>query len=503
MSTAAEAAKEFATGPQVIQAVHKLLESFPVVKLCEALANARPEDAEHLIAALERLTDFSEVRKDFLHGDVVGFLGQGASAADPRLRLLVAKLIGHLAKGGEAHVTGLADTGLLGLCDKLLLDEETSIGEAGAKIVLNAADASERAFKELVGTAPGDGNSLVERLDSQLAGMKDVHKIRVLSLVIELGRISESTFALFESRGSFEKVLGSFLTDDLLLKLVSVELMDALASYPAGQDFLSKRNLPEQIAQELQDPCCDDSIRLSVTRLLGLVLGRTPEAANALLTRIEAPFPQSVAGCLGSRDHAMKICALKAWADASAQLQGLEFFLKWTPLMEDIVSSVGSSQNEVSKAAMHCWSNVLQIRSLPVHPNAGGQPSPEAERQLWEIAEQYVLPLALKNLTSKPFADVRPHTYHLLAVLVRSRKAAQQSLPSEELRTLLLDFTSETNSEARVAKHELVKALVHEHGNWLGNYLDPEVEQLMQEWAKQNPHWMPERARVSVGDAGA
>merc|ERR1712173_431702 len=84
--------------------------------------------------------------------------------------------------------------------------------------------------------------------------------------------------------------------------------------------------------------------------------------------------------------------------------------------------------------------------------------------RLWDYAEKQVLPAALKCLQGKPFPETRMFTWRLLAVLSQSRNLAQRQLTSPELQELLFDFTSEQNSDARMAKHEFVAALVKWHG---------------------------------------
>ncbi|CAE8605987.1 unnamed protein product [Polarella glacialis] len=274
--------------------------------------------------------------------------------------------------------------------------------------------------------------------------------------------------------------------------------MDALGSFADGQEFLGRKGVPEKLALELNDPNCDASVRVCLTRVLAAILRRTPAAAAVLLPTQQASFPQSVAMLLDSRDHAEKLCALNSWADASTSLEGLTFFLRWAPLVQEILDLVASTQNEVSKGAMGCWATVLQDRAPP---GAIAEVGPESE--LWDIAVTRLLPMVLQNLKAKPFADVRAHTWGLLSILIRSRRSAQQTLPAQELRDLLLDFHSESASPARIAKHEFVKALVRDHAQLLGNFLDAEVDTLLQEYAKQGPHWVPRAAAVQVGDQAA
>jgi len=499
MATPAAAAKEFVSGPRVIQAARLLLDSFSVRQICEALASATSDDVEPLVLALEGLTDFDEVRPLFLEADVNAFLQQGATAADPRLRSMVAKLVCRLATHGEATLDKLLEANMLNLCEPLLLDEDTGVAEAAARAVCAAAKFS-AGRQAVIGGGSASGSSLLESFQSRLPELSDVQRIRVLALFVELGRVADEAFAALESRKALDQVLHSFLTDDLLLKLNAVELMDALGSYERGQDFLARANVPDKLAKDLADPYCDPSVRLCVTRLLGFIAGRSAASAQLLLSSHEAPFPQSIAGMLDSRDVSERLCAINAWATASLQSEGLSFFLRWTPLLQEMVSLVSATQNEVAKAAMDAWATILQDRA-PITDSI--DEAQEGPREIWTIAEQQVTPSVLKNLSVKPFPDVRPHTWRVLSVLVRSRSAAQQALQSQEVQELLLNFQSETSTDARYAKHDLVKTLLQWHSNWLSGLLDSQVFELMTQFAEQGPYWVPRAAGTAMRDEAA
>jgi len=493
MTTAAAAAREFATGPQVIQAARLLLDRFPLVALCEALSTAGEEDAGYLLTALERLAEFEEVRETLLSDEIVGFLRQGAEAPDPQVRALVSKLIARLASGSEDTAKRLADLGLLCACESLLLVEETGSAEAAAGVL--------KAAVSWPGSRPA-ALEATERLLEQLPKLDDTQRIRALSLFVELGRASEEAFAALEARGAYTQVLNAFFTDDILLKLNAVELMDSLGSYPAGQELLSRSGIPEKLVRELEDPYCDVSVRTCVIRLLGLVLRRCPDTMAVLLPNREAPLAQAVAGLLESRDPTERLAGLNAWANISRHPSGLAFFLQWEGRLQAILGHVSSTQNEVCKGAIACWAAVMEDREPP--PESASTPGLELapELELWKVAEERLLPLVLKVLEGKPFPDVRFHVWNLSALLVRSRTAAYQMVPSAQLRELLLDFSSESNSDARIAKHTFVKALL-KHEDWLRQYLDESVADMLAEYARQGPHWVPRTAKALVGDQAA
>lgn len=445
-----------------------------------------------LLTALERLSEFAELREGFYAEPVVGFLRQGAESRDPHVRAVVAKLLGRLVKeGGEAGVARLAAHGLLEASEALLLDDDTGTAEAAAAIVRDVM--RYEAWREHALAA-------VDRLRAGLRGMGDVQSIRVLHLFVEIGKGCDEAFKAMEARGAYRQVLDTFSTEDILLKMNAVELMDALASFPAGQDYIGRECVPEQLVQNLTDPMCDDSVRMCIVRLLGLVLRRSPETMPRLLPERGAPLAQHMAGMLESSgtDTTARLTALNAWANISANDPGLMFFLQWEGRLNAILSHVSSPNNEVCKGALAAWAVVLEDRPPLVPGQSAGGAGLAARAALWEVAERRLLPAVLRNLTAKPFADVRFHCWHVLALLARSRSVAQAALPSTEMQELLLDFGSETESAARIAKHAFVQALCQYNGEWLVGFLSEQVTEMLTEYAKQSPHWAPRVERATV-----
>lgn len=489
MATAVQYAKEFVEGPAVPEAVKRLLEAFPLAKLCEALGSAEAADREVLITALERLAGFDEVCSGFLGNDTTAvFLRQGARSGNPRLVSVTARLLERLASS-EAGAGVLASAGLHEELELLLLDEEIGTSEAAARSICRAATRS--ASKHVV----MGGEGLVQRLQSRLQSVPETQQIRILSLFVELGRMSD-VFPELVTSGALNSVLAAFLTDDILLKLNAVELMDALGSYQAGQEFLCKNGVPERLAADLTNPMCDDFVKLLVVRLLSLVLLRDPSLIGTLLPNQQVPFAQVLSGFLDSRNPTERLCALQAFENIAANQSGLEFFLQWPTFLRTVVSLSAAAQNDICKAAMSVWSGVLG-RHLRKDANA------TSSAEIWRIAEDQVLPSALQNLSQKPFADMRIDTWKLLAVFASSEAAARKMLVADDMREKLLDFSSDTASDAKLAKHEFVQALVQNQASWLASFLDENIEKMLVEYAKRGPFWMPQVAKAQVTDGGS
>merc|ERR1712060_643386 len=129
------------------------------------------------------------------------------------------------------------------------------------------------------------------------------------------------------------------------------------------------------------------------------------------------------------------------------------------------VAAVTATNNEACKAGMITWADVLNTRQ----PQSGAG---ALDAQIWQMAEEKVLSSAIKILATKPFPDVRACTWRLLAVFARSQNSTRKILVSDEMREKLLDFSSETASDPKIAKHEFIQSLVKCQGTWLAAFLD-------------------------------
>eukprot|EP00929_Paragymnodinium_shiwhaense_P034745 TRINITY_DN18869_c0_g1_i1.p1 TRINITY_DN18869_c0_g1~~TRINITY_DN18869_c0_g1_i1.p1 ORF type:complete len:507 (-),score=124.23 TRINITY_DN18869_c0_g1_i1:393-1913(-) len=501
----AEAAKEFVTGPRIWEAARRLLDRFPLAALCGALAEAAtPEDAQHLLDALESLCEFEQCRGSFLTDPVLaGFLKKGAGHPSENVRKSIARLLARLAHD-EVSIERLVDAGLLALCEQLIVDECTSTSEAAAK-ALSRASRFPKGRQAVFGGSVDCDDALVPRLYDRVSKLPDVQRIRLLAFFVELGRLADEDFAALEGIGAYKAVLDAFLTDDILLKLNGIELVDALGSFPTGQEYLSRNGVAHRLAAELPDPMNDDSVRVCLARLLSLVVHRVPDMCKDLLPGKDSPLAVTIAHFLDSKDVTQRLCGLNAWANISSTPAGLAFFLSWPEVTKEVVSLMSAtSQQGVDKVAMAAWTSVLDSHPWPETGIMEVDDGAPGTLQLWELAEQQVLPLALKNLVLKAFPEVRVFTWKLLAAMVRSRSMTQKQLTSTEMRDTLFDFSSESQAEARISKYEFVTALLKYQGQWLGGFLDENLDAVLLEYSQKGPHWMPAgQAAVRVGDTGA
>merc|ERR1712032_883739 len=159
---------------------------------------------------------------------------------------------------------------------------------------------------------------------------------------------------------------------------------DSLGSYQAGQQLLGQQGIPEKLVQDLSDPCCDPSVRLCVTRLLGFVLVRVPAAVGTLLPNRQSALAQSVVGYLESRDVSERLCGIITFGNISTYSQGLSLFLQWPEVLDIVISMVSSAQADICKNAIATWAMLLNTRSLPTEGAAQ-----DLDLQCWRLAQEW------------------------------------------------------------------------------------------------------------------
>ena len=76
-------------------------------------------------------------------------------------------------------------------------------------------------------------------------------------------------------------------------------------------------------------------------------------------------------------------------------------------------------------------------------------------------------------------------------------------MATEDICDLLLDFTSESAYDARIAKHECVQTLWVNHGVLLVDVLSEEEVDCLQDYAAQGPCFVPNLATMEIDREGS
>mmetsp|Transcript_2996 Transcript_2996/g.6129 ORF Transcript_2996/g.6129 Transcript_2996/m.6129 type:complete len:532 (+) Transcript_2996:138-1733(+) len=525
-----EVLKEFLNQPLNRPALDALLAQTSAVELAVQLTDtpqADPEVVPLLLEALERALSFEDVRNSAASSEQLnGLIEQGLGSKDAQVRALVARQAGvFLSCGVGAPSSPSSPAALLGLrlvsvLSKLVMDEEISVAEAAEKALRGAAGArvvapvAETNGVQSNGTvassaAAAAGSSVAEsllspeifsELSNGLQKGRDETRIRLLSFFIGIGQRDQKAFAALRENGVYGEVLRIFKSDDLLLKLNSFELVEALGEFPAGASFLADEGVGPALAEDLADSMVDDLARQGIARTLSALVQQDSRLTAPLFEAANGAFPSTLVEFLKGSDSnpetiSRKFTLVRCWAslmtrkDAqtllsqNADLKGLD--------AEICGLAAHRSNAELSVAALDAWTKVL----------SEGE---DVSDRLLQTLQERVTPMVLEVLRARPFPEYRRASYALMASLCsRFKFAAIAFVSSEDHKKILMDSLSDTEKNAKYAKYELLKILIRSHSVWMATVLSSEEMKMLEEYEREGPFFVPKGLTTAIEEQAA
>lgn len=378
-----------------------------------------------LLNFLENIIVYWKVCVELLSPPYSQFVLSAARSPSERLRTIVADAI----VKANSHTEISADLLLV-----LFTDEDTGISTKMSKIIVSRSSAI---LPTLLLHYPTISDETV--------------KFRFLALFIEIGKLDQKKFEVIQSEKIYDEILTQLRNeDDLLVKLGSLSLVEALAEYRLGSQFLNEANVLGILDSELQSPLSDSTTLISLIYSMGNIIAQGGCFVNGRFESLLNEF-------MVSRVSAERKCAIKVVASLSfAPSRNVESFLvkNWKLFDQIIYALTDFTDPEIVNCALDA---VVQIvRGWEANPFTS-----EAGKQL-ALSEQLVTTFA-----RHPFPETRALVYSALAAFFHvgeiSDQASQNVLEeASAVRIALLNAHSESTSEGRVAKCDFVRVLVNE-----------------------------------------
>jgi Proteasome non-ATPase 26S subunit len=325
------------------------------------------------------------------------------------------------------QLNAIETAGNLSLLVPFLSAKSTAVGERASALLLKSIDLGflQESFKSL---------NFLTFCDPPTS---EVVRIRVISLLIDLGKKDPALFSFLISNEFSKRLKSCFLTDDILFKLNAIVLFEKLASFESGRKFItSDTALLSSIQTEISEPL-DESTFLASMMILAELIGPnllkssaefTDKLFNELLAKHDQPSSQNYPFLIGLKI----LIVLSKSAIITERRNFVEIVVR---------KAVEASDEEVVKLGFDC------LRELQV-----------------SLKLKDALEIADRTLKNKPFPAVRAHCWRLLQSLLlnESKENLEKTLLNKGAWTfkLLNDFKSEDHYDAREAKWEFVKALV-------------------------------------------
>ncbi|EIE88212.1 hypothetical protein RO3G_12923 [Rhizopus delemar RA 99-880] len=152
----------------------------------------------------------------------------------------------------------------------------------------------------------------------QLLRVSETVKFRIYDLVIKVASSSNHAFELCESTGLLHEFINELRSNDLLVKMNAIELLNEIAATPSGIIFLERANLVDDMSAILDNEDEDDvvvcltvtisSIGLIGSHLLGLILvwplsSKLCELYPSTVGSVKAVLLQTLSKLIGVRDE--------------------------------------------------------------------------------------------------------------------------------------------------------------------------------------------------------
>ena len=360
----------------------------------------------------------------------------------------------------------------------LLCDEDTGISQRTIRLIVSRSSSN-----------PFLAQSLINHYKSNNLG--EVEQFRFIETFINLGRSSRDQFNLIKGSGCYDPIISSFLANDsdLLVKLGSLTLIESLASYESGREYLGSSNILFQLEKELSGPLADSttviSLMYTMASILAFVATNQQDQVRYLVYSGASKFTPILNEFIVSVNNAERMCAFKVLGQLAAGTasEPIETYLRknWK-LFNQLQYAVLDTDVEVVNTALDSIHQVIKSWENNMFMES-------------ESAQGSLVDIVLETFKRHPFVECRCLVYSLLGVmmedLVISVLAKLLSDPSP-IRTALLDHRSESNYDARRAKCDFVRVLVKmEEKNILRKFFTKEQVENFIDFAEQGLEWVP------------
>lgn len=438
-----------------------------------------------LLKAIRRCFEVEELRDAILsQSEMRPLLSAAANSPFPVIRELLAQQLKQIAKRGEKGVEFLWSLDLHRHLICLLEDSETSVATP-AEAALAAICALECSPRFVL-----EGAFLAE-LRRLASDSSETISFRVLGPLVH-GVLSHREFfdALRSAAPEMLARVQHLLSDkeDLLVQANACDLLSSLITVSWGLDYAISEKYPELVARLIAEEGIEEGDELENQNMLRLLCnmatqraaecGRVMELESGLLTKTIELY-------LTSPSKRRREEGMLCWGVLCSTSECAATVLEKLPSSADCVAAAVADVEELSVAALRSWLCVVQdVKDPSVLPET-----------LLQTVNSKLTPRLLDCILQRPFPESRQKAYELLKALVTFAEPMQTLFASSSFRKLILDPTSDSAYEVRIAKHAFACAACEAQGEWLKEALDPAFSNEFFRYAKAGPFATSSSAR--------
>ncbi|KAI8985038.1 26S proteasome non-ATPase regulatory subunit 5 [Pilobolus umbonatus] len=410
------------------------------------------------------------------------FLLQGLTHFSPEIRYLSIEQV-FKCLPSDAYINTMVQSDIFPLVLATLAFQDTRTADKTVNLLyrLSQTTAGQNAFF---------GPTCLAML-KQLLHVNDITSFRVYDLIIKVATSSDAAFDMCEKSGLLQKFLGELRTDDLLVKINAIELLNKIALTSSGFIFLEKANLMNDIASTLENT--DDSdiavslVKCAILKLLGNIGGTDNNQFAALCHKYH--ILHHLETCLDSSNEEVLTVTISTLGRIGSLKQGLLLIANGT-VMRKFFAVYEVSLGSVKSVCLQTLSNLISVNdnsketedlTLSVFNNIKGSPS--------------VLNTLIKE-TKQPKDDVRIAVFSLMQSIALHPWGKKVMAQSTLFMDYILDRSNEHTKEGQTWKYAIIKSILTASNalELLGN----DYYTLCQTYIRQGPFYRPLEASAAV-----
>lgn len=490
--------QDFLASPLCKESYNELSGVISIEELLELLLRSNNlEDITLVTDILKRLTVLG-VLDDVIFdmSNALDMLEKGSTSKTECIRLLVASILNSLSMN-NLKCKKACEKGLFSVLGLLLRDADISVGESASKTLRQISERSpEYVYNQ----------DLINKLLQNFKSLKDETRLRIIDTYISIGSVSEDLFnKCQESGGFYTLALNEYFSEDILLKLVSMKLLEDLGEYKWGVEFIVSNSTAELLIEDLNNPMFDDEIKISIVYLLSKMVNNNPEMSQKIFTMSGNSFINVFKDFMTSYDSAScsggylkSVCAINCWGLFTCSLTSFQSLMNaWEGSFQLMLKLVSNSNSEISLSCLNSWVTLFESKDVKAILD-----QTKTSFVLKQSIETQLLPVVIADLISKPFPENRTLIYKILALMIPNfQSVTPRLIINSKIRDLLLNPSSDSNKEILYIKYDLVKQMVKFDQNTINsNSADPNFGQSLLEYTKVGPFYRSSSTDMQVQD---
>ncbi|CAO3592515.1 unnamed protein product [Absidia cylindrospora] len=422
----------------------------------------------------------------FSQGDNKIYLEQGLQHFSPSIRYLSLQQV-EKALASPAEIVNMIDSQVLPMVVTTVAFQDTRTAN---KVI----DILQKACHSDIGCKHFFQSPAIQLLNS-IMRINGTFSFRVYDLMMKIAGISDQAFELCESSGILTQLLEELNTDDLLLRMNAIELLNDVAATPSGLQFLIKAQLMDKLTDTL-DIDNDQDVAVALTKCAVLKffgsLGHNKEVDFSTIQQ-QYHVLERLEKCLDSSNKEIQTVALASVGLIGSHLTGLRLMQNAHTLLVKFYQISRTASGDTRATVLQSLSKLIGIS------DSEGQLDDVEQRTLSVYRSIPGNENGVKNfiaVVKQPVENIRIAAFALLESIASHQWGRQEISQCFEFLGYLLDRSNERTESGQMWKYAIVKALV-DNGSEAESTFGRHYSMLTQ-YVRQGPYYRPTQVTTAM-----